>query len=246
MLTGMMEITSGTAYINNLDCRTDIITIRQKLGLCPQHDILFDNLTGLEHLYLYSSLHGLTKAQATHEINGLINSINFNTHVHKLTKNMSGGQKRKLSTILALLGDSKVIFLDEMTSGMDPYARRETWATLKQYRTNRTIVFTTHFMDEADILGDRIAIMSTGQIICCGTSLFLKSLYGVGYTLVITCKKDLKDSKQIIKTIKKHIKSATLLSNAASEISFRLSLQSTSLFPKLLKDIDQKKSNLIF
>lgn len=101
---------------------------------------------------------------------------------------MSGGQKRKLCVALAFIGGSKVILLDEPTSGMDTYARRLLWEMIKKYKENRLIILTTHNMDEADYLGDRIGIMSDGEMIVCGSSLFLKKKYGAGYELTIVKK----------------------------------------------------------
>ena len=98
---------------------------------------------------------------------------------------MSGGQKRKLSVAIALMGASSIVFLDEPTSGMDPYSRRDTWDMLRQSRKDRTIILTTHFMDEADLLGDRIAIMQHGRLRSVGTSLELKTKFGIGYQLRI-------------------------------------------------------------
>eukprot|EP00636_Phaeomonas_parva_P002754 CAMPEP_0118878728 /NCGR_PEP_ID=MMETSP1163-20130328/18636_1 /TAXON_ID=124430 /ORGANISM="Phaeomonas parva, Strain CCMP2877" /LENGTH=107 /DNA_ID=CAMNT_0006814657 /DNA_START=23 /DNA_END=342 /DNA_ORIENTATION=- len=98
---------------------------------------------------------------------------------------LSGGQKRKLSVAIALIGGSEVVILDEPTSGMDPYSRRSTWQVLQRNKHGRVILLTTHFMDEADILGDRIAIMAEGVLKCWGSSLFLKKNYGVGYTLTV-------------------------------------------------------------
>lgn len=93
-------------------------------------------------------------------------------------RTLSGGMKRKLSVGIALCGGSRVVFLDEPTSGMDPGARRLIWDLLQQERSGRTILLTTHFMEEADLLGDRIAIMANGVVQCCGSSLFLKKMYG--------------------------------------------------------------------
>ena len=92
--------------------------------------------------------------------------------------------KRKLSVAVALCGGSKVVLCDEPTSGMDPSARRALWDVLQEEKKGRTILLSTHFMDEADILGDRIAIMSDGELKCCGTSFYLKKKFGVGYHLV--------------------------------------------------------------
>ncbi|XP_072871147.1 phospholipid-transporting ATPase ABCA3-like isoform X3 [Chlorocebus sabaeus] len=91
---------------------------------------------------------------------------------------LSWGMRRKLSIGIALIAGSKVLILDEPTSGMDAISRRAIWDLLQQQKSNRTIVLTTHFMDEADLLGDRIPIMAEGELQCCGSSLFLKQKYG--------------------------------------------------------------------
>ena len=92
---------------------------------------------------------------------------------------------RKLQLIIAFAGKTKIILLDEPTSGMDPTARRETWQLIERKKMDRIIILTTHYMDEADVLGDRIAIMSKGKLKCCGSSLFLKKKYGLGNLLEI-------------------------------------------------------------
>merc|ERR1719273_992802 len=98
---------------------------------------------------------------------------------HEQSQNLSGGMQRKLSIACAFVGGSKVVVLDEPTAGVDPYSRRAIWDLLIKYKAGRTIILTTHFMDEADLLGDRIAIINCGKLVCVGTSLFLKSLYGI-------------------------------------------------------------------
>jgi ATP-binding cassette subfamily A (ABC1) protein 3 len=112
------------------------------------------------------------------EVDQMLSAINLESKRNALSKTLSGGMKRKLSMGIALVGGSKVVILDEPTSGMDPNARRQAWDILLQQRAQRTIVLTTHFMDEADVLGDRIAIMAEGALKCCGTPLFLKNKYG--------------------------------------------------------------------
>ena len=103
--------------------------------------------------------------------------------------------------------------LDEPTSGMDPSARRFTWDLLQKYRGGRTILLTTHFMDEADVLGDRIAIMAEGKVQCCGSSLFLKNHYGVGYHIVMVKQPDCK-VKRITELVKQFVPQAKMESNA--------------------------------
>lgn len=102
-----------------------------------------------------------------------------------LACNLSGGNKRKLSVAIALVGNSKLVVLDEPTAGMDLSARRKLWNMLKKYKQGRIIILTTHYMDEADILGDRIGIMNEGELVCLGSPLFLKNRFGTGYTLTV-------------------------------------------------------------
>lgn len=102
-----------------------------------------------------------------------------------MAKDLSGGSKRKLSVALSLVADSRLVLLDEPTSGMDLTARRRLWDMLKDYKKDRIIILTTHNMDEADLLGDRIAIMSNGRIACLGGPMFLKNRYGSGFKLEI-------------------------------------------------------------
>lgn len=189
MLTGMIPPTSGSAVVAGYDIRSDLTLLRQNVGVCLQHDCLFPQLTVLEHMIFFSKIKGFdskkTKEECKQELLTAIEDVALLEKRHSFAKDLSGGMKRKLSVAIAFCGNSKVVFLDEPTSGMDPFARRFTWNVIRKYRENRVIVLTTHFMDEADLLGDRIAIMAEGQLRCVGSSLFLKKKYGVGYQLTI-------------------------------------------------------------
>jgi ATP-binding cassette, subfamily A (ABC1), member 3 len=109
------------------------------------------------------------------EIDKMLTEIALHDHKGSIAKNLSEGSKRKLSVAIALIGGSKLVLLDEPTSGMDLSSRRTLWNMLKNYKNDRIIILTTHYMDEADILGDRIAIMAEGKVVCLGSSLFLKN-----------------------------------------------------------------------
>jgi len=155
-------------------------SIRGSVGICPQHSVLWDNLSVYEHLELFAEIKNIPPAEVQAQIEEHITLVGLTEkrNVHSMA--LSGGMKRKLSVAIALLGKSRTVFLDEPTSGMDPYSRRATWELLRKSTAGRSIILTTHFMDEADLLGDRIAVMGSGALLCCGSSLYLKSHYGIG------------------------------------------------------------------
>ncbi|XP_030259953.1 retinal-specific phospholipid-transporting ATPase ABCA4-like isoform X2 [Sparus aurata] len=185
ILTGLFPPTSGTAYIYGRDIKTDMDIIRSSMGMCPQYNILFKHLTVEEHILFYSLLKGRTQAEAEREVEDMLVDLGLPHKRDDEAQNLSGGMQRKLSVAMAFVGGSKVVILDEPTSGVDPYSRRSIWDLLLKYRAGRTVILSTHHMDEADLLSDRIAIISKGQLHCCGSPLFLKNCFGVGFYLTL-------------------------------------------------------------
>jgi ATP-binding cassette subfamily A (ABC1) protein 3 len=155
------------------------------MGVCPQHDVLFELLTPEEHLELFYEFKGGDKKKKKAEIEKLLIDIGVADKRKSMSYQLSGGNKRKLSVAIALCADSKFVLLDEPTSGLDISARRQLWDMLKEYKRDRILLLTTHYMDEADILGDRIGIMTAGKLTCLGSSLFLKNRFGVGYVMTL-------------------------------------------------------------
>uniref|UniRef100_A0A8C4P0T0 P-type phospholipid transporter n=1 Tax=Dicentrarchus labrax TaxID=13489 RepID=A0A8C4P0T0_DICLA len=193
ILTGIFPPTSGTAYIYGRDIRTDMDIIRSSMGMCPQYNILFKHLTVKEHILFYALLKGRTQAEAEREVEDMLVDLGLPHKRDDEAQNLSGGMQRKLSVAMAFVGGSKVVILDEPTSGVDPYSRRSIWDLLLKYRAGRTVILSTHHMDEADLLSDRIAIISKGQLHCCGSPLFLKNCFGVGFYLTLVRRmKDIK------------------------------------------------------
>lgn len=243
MLTGLFPPSSGRAYINGYDICQDMALIRRSLGLCPQHDVLFDNLTVREHLLFYTQLKGYPREKIPGEVDRIIRILNLEDKRNAKCKTLSGGMKRKLSIGIALIGDSKVVMLDEPTSGMDPSARRATWDLLQGEKRGRTILLTTHFMDEADLLGDRIAIMTSGELQCCGSPLFLKNKYGAGYHMVIV-KDAFCNVSEISRLVHMYVPDATLESSAGAELSYILPKESTSRFELLFAELEMNRDEL--
>ncbi|ORY99506.1 P-loop containing nucleoside triphosphate hydrolase protein [Lobosporangium transversale] len=188
LLTGLYQPTSGTAYVAGASIRTDMPTIHSKIGVCPQHDILWGDLTVADHLLFYARLHGIPPHLEQQAVAFAIASVSLTSFRDRQVKGLSGGEKRRVSIAISLLGDNAVILMDEPSTGLDPAVRRVIWDIVNRVKANRTIVLTTHSMEEADILSDRIAIMTSGRLRCIGTSLHLKELYGSGFRLNISSK----------------------------------------------------------
>lgn len=157
ILTGMMEPTSGTAIIDGRDIRTDMNMIRSSIGFCPQHDILFDNLTVRDHITFYALLKGMRNCEVEEEVMKYVKLLKLEPKIDTKSKNLSGGMKRKLSVAIALCGNSKIIFFDEPSSGVDPGARRDLLELIQKEKKGRTILLSTHFMQDAEVLGDRVS-----------------------------------------------------------------------------------------
>ena len=181
MISGVFPPDAGDILLNGKSLITNKDYLYKNIGLCQQEDIFFDYLTVEEHLEFMCQIKG---SKVNHqEIIELITKIELYPKKDALCSTLSGGQKRKLCIALALIGDSKIILLDEPTSGMDVMARRSLWEFLKNYKKDKIILLTTHFLDEAEYLGDRIGIMTDGQYICCGSSSYLKSKYPCGFNI---------------------------------------------------------------
>ncbi|XP_047137876.1 phospholipid-transporting ATPase ABCA3 isoform X1 [Hydra vulgaris] len=242
ILTGLYTPTSGTATINGKSIFKEMDRIRDSLGLCPQHNVLFDRLTVREHLEFFTGLKGISKDKARTEIDQMLLDIQLHDKANQQSSTLSGGMKRKLNCAIALIGGSETVFLDEPTSGMDPYARRATWDLLQKYRKNKTVILTTHFMDEADYLADRIAIMAEGKLKCCGSSLFLKKRYGVGYHLTLVKGNNFKETKTKSLFAEK-IPTSKLVSNIGAEISYILDEENSKHFKGLFSVLEEQQQD---
>jgi ATP-binding cassette, subfamily A (ABC1), member 3 len=164
--------------------------------------------------------------------------------LNKKSKQLSGGMKRRLQIAMALVGDSKVIILDEPTSGLDPFNRRMLWELIKSYKSNRTIILTTHYMEEADALSDRIVLMSHGKVKCCGTPLFLKDRFGTGYRVTVSKANNFNMSlfKRLVLATTRA--SPIIQTNVAREICIAVPKQFAASMPGLLRAIEVEKHNI--
>uniref|UniRef100_F6YMW2 ABC transporter domain-containing protein n=1 Tax=Ornithorhynchus anatinus TaxID=9258 RepID=F6YMW2_ORNAN len=251
MLAGLYPPTSGIITINGKNMQTDLAAIRREMGVCLQQDVLFDNLTVREHLVLFASLKAplWTKKKLHQQVNKLVSFLT--QHQHKPTRALSGGMKRKLSIGISLIGNSKIIVLDEPTSGVDPCSRRGIWDILLRHRKGRTLIFTTHHLDEAEVLSDRIAILQNGRLRCCDSPSSLKETYGHGLSLTLTKQPsmleihDAQHVARITSLIQIYIPQALLKENSRSELMYAIPKDADqTCFKGLFQTLDQNLHHL--
>ncbi|VDO31137.1 unnamed protein product [Onchocerca flexuosa] len=266
LITGLISPTSGSIYIcgNKMESHS-IDHCQREIGFCPQYNALFNLLTVREHLEMFRKLSGntidcvmglmtdmqLDNVADVFEISAVLKLIERNcvpkllSDIVKIAEKLSGGMKRKLCVGISLVGGRRIILLDEPTAGMDPASRQAVVELLQRYKRGRTILLTTHCMDEADLLGDRIAIMVRGRLFCAGTSEFLKNRFGTGYLLSIdlvprqSSHHSLTQKEQLLTIIRKHIPETRKHSITPQQITVLLPTESKKSFPNLFIDLEQ-------
>lgn len=193
MLTGDEKISSGNAYVKGISLRTNMSKVYKEIGYCPQFDALLDNLTGRETLKIFCLLRGVPRSRLNSIIENLSGEFGFRKHLDKRTLVYSGGNKRKLSACIAVIGAPSVIYLDEPSTAMDPATRRQLWNVICKIRdSGKSIVLTSHSMEECEALCTRLAIMVNGEFKCIGSTQHLKNRFSKGLILKIKIKKDVK------------------------------------------------------
>ncbi|XP_039611267.1 ATP-binding cassette sub-family A member 13 isoform X2 [Polypterus senegalus] len=255
LLTGLFGPTSGTVLIYGKDTRLQMDAVRQSLGVCMQYDVLFDHLTAKEHLFLYAQIKAPDwgKEEVRHQVHKILKDTAMYTHRHKRVGALSGGTKRKLSIAIAFIGGSKTVVLDEPTTGVDPCSRRSIWDIVNMYKKERTIILSTHHLDEAEVLSDRIAFLERGGLKCCGSLLYLKQKLGTGYKLSLSKKipepgsEDQCDVNRVTEFIKSHFREAELKETVGSDMVYSLptfGVQYAPYYQALLRGLDENLENL--
>ena len=237
ILTGIYESTKGKAIFegNNVLDSNNINIFRKKLGICPQHDTLFEDLTIREHLEMFSIFKGVPNDRVEDEVNKTLHDFQIENIQNMIARNLSAGDRRKLSIAISLIGGSEVIFLDEPSSGMDITSRRNLWEILKRQCDGKIIILTTHYMEEASVLGKRIGIINQGKMKCLGSPLFLIEKFGRFMSLTVTKEENADNDKivEFIKSLSKEIEYEIL----SEEIIFRIPVKDDKNEEKKLKKI---------
>jgi ABC-2 type transport system ATP-binding protein len=187
MLCCLLKPTRGTASILGYDVVRTPFAVKKLIGVSPQDTILSERLNCWENLALIGGVYGLSSDEVKERSQALLKTMGLVERSKDQVRKFSGGMKRRLSIAMALVSDPQVLFLDEPTLGLDPQARRAIWEYIAQLKGKKTILLTTHYMEEADSLSDRIAIIDEGKVVALGTSQELKtSVFGMRNMVVST------------------------------------------------------------
>lgn len=186
MLTGELPSEFGSASVGGKSISNNLREARNLIGYCPQFDSLSEFLTAREHLNLYSAIKGIPTEKIEEQVNRMLKYMDLEQYKDIVAGTYSGGNKRKLSVAIALIGNPTVVFLDEPSAGMDPESRKKMWKILGSIKKKKSaVILTTHSMEEAEALCDRMTIMVKGRLKCIGSSTHIKNKFGEGYELEI-------------------------------------------------------------
>lgn len=178
MLSGLTQPTSGDAFVGENSIIRNKAAVKQMIGVSPQETAIAPNLSVRENLELICGIYGFSAERRHEKIRALADSLNLSAVLNKKASKLSGGWQRRLSIAMALISDPKILFLDEPTLGLDVIARSELWDLIRSLKGNITIILTTHYMEEAEALSDRIGIMKDGRLLVAGTASELTKMTG--------------------------------------------------------------------
>lgn len=169
MLTGLTKPTAGDAIVGGYSIIQKTEIVKRLIGVSPQETAVAPNLSVEENLELICGIHGFSKDKTTKKIKELSNQFSLTSVLKRKSGKLSGGWQRRVSIAMALISEPQILFLDEPTLGLDVIARHELWETIRSLKGKVTIVLTTHYMEEAEALSDRIGILKNGHLLAIGT-----------------------------------------------------------------------------
>ena len=238
MLCGLIAPTDyEVATVGGLDISRNMGTIRHNIGVCPQHDVLFPYLSARQHLQLFANLRGVEITN--NRLDELLMFLELPLDATKV-QDYSGGMKRRVSVCSALVGEPAVVFLDEPTTALDEVSRQKLWQLLKMERSKgTTMILTTHMMEEAETLGDRIAIMSAGSLHSEGTAMELKARCGTGYYLEFAKGKNFSE-EAACRAIQSLCPEASLHLDSGAEVTYFLPMSYHSQYADILANVEAR------
>lgn len=178
MLCGITEPTGGNAWLSGKSIVTELRAVKGIIGVSPQETAVAPNLTVKENLELMCGVHGFLGNVKKQKVRELLKSFGLSDTAGKMASKLSGGWQRRLSIAMALISEPEILFLDEPTLGLDVIARSELWELVRSFKGEKTVILTTHYLEEAEALSDRIGIMKGGRLLRVGTAAEIKAAAG--------------------------------------------------------------------
>ena len=253
MLTGLTPPSGGDAIVAGHSLLGSLAECRRCLGVCPQQNVLFPALTCAEHLRMFAVLKGVPSRDVDREVTKKLREVGLEQKADARSVTLSGGMKRRLQMAMALIGPSKVVLLDEPTSGLDPRSRRDAWRLIRAAAKGRCVVLTTHFLEEADLLCDRVCVISNGKLRCAGSPPFLKNTLGGSYALTLTFDDDRESRDRLttsehagvaLRLVRRYVGDATLSRARGGEATMELPASAAAAFPSLFAALERARRSV--
>lgn len=198
LISGLLKPDAGEVYLRGEKLSAGQIGMRKRIGICPQENVLWSRLTPYEQLNFLGSMYDLKPSYIRHRSRDLIDALGLEDSAHKQTGKLSGGMQRRLNIALALIHDPEILILDEPEAGLDPQSRLGVREYIQSLAREKTVLLTTHNMDEADRMSDRVAILDHGELLVLDTPEALKQTVGEGDVLEISLKESCPEIKKTL------------------------------------------------
>ena len=247
MVSGLEEPTGGMAAINGFDVVSQTSKAQRSMGLCPQFDTLIERYSVLENLYFFASVKGIKQADIGPVVEAFMKALNIKKYENKLIQHLSGGNRRKVSLAVALLGCPPTVYLDEPSTGLDPVASRLMWRLLSSIASKRcsAIVLTTHNMLECEAVCTRVGVMKNGELVCLGSSQHLRSVHGTGFLLeVILSSHDVVAISNLKQFVDENFSNAVIVDEHGSMINYEVPRSSISKLSEAFRLLESNKQKL--
>ncbi|XP_034666674.1 ATP-binding cassette sub-family A member 17 [Drosophila subobscura] len=241
MIMGLIPKDSGKIVVCS---ERDVASYRHLIGFCPQHSVFMSYMTCYQHLEFFAQLRGSRRSEARLWADNKLKKLGLKDKRDEYGQNLSGGMKRRLSLGIAIAGNTKIVILDEPSSGLDIESRRELWDILLNLRKEKAILVTTHYMEEAEVLGDTICILANGKLQSTGSPLELKRRSGIGYRLKLEVTDFTFREHEIMKIIQDYVPTARVLNVVKPTVDICLPYAHKARFSEMLLKLESKTGEL--
>lgn len=240
MLCGVVPVSTGDARVFGHSVSQNMSSIHSVMGVCPQEDVLWPELTPQEHLKLFAILKRIPFKDHDKVIADSLTEVGLYEVRHRMANKLSGGMKRRLSVAIALIGRVTILMLDEPTAGLDPRNRLEIWSIIERVKQNRVVILTTHSMQEAAALSDKIAVMAVGRLRAVGTPQHLVQRHGKGHQINVICK--ISKSDEVKRVMAERLPDAQLEVDTGARLTYSLASSKSRRLPEFCQFMEEQHS----